>query len=160
MLIFQDKLNALRLKCKDRNGFSLIELIVYIVIIGIIAVIAVPYLMSVIGNARISTTESSIKEIGDAINRYYAEVGELPQSTDMDGLKRELTTEQTIKGQTYGPWMKDNFDTTDSWDKDYSYEITSIRDFDFSSAGPDGEFGTDDDISYSELGSDRRSKKS
>ena len=141
---FKDKLKALRLKYKDRKGFSMIELIVYIVIIGIIAVVAVPYLMSVVSNAKVSTAESSVKEIGDAINRYYAETGTLPQSSDMDGLKEELTQEQTIKGQTYGPWMKANFNGT--------------RDFEFISAGPDGEFGTDDDISYNELGSDKSDK--
>lgn len=155
---FQTKLKELRLKYKERKGFSMIELIVYIVIIGIIAVVAVPYLMSVVSNARVSTAESSVKEIGDAINRYYAETGALPQSSDMDGLKEELTKEQTIKGQTYGPWMKDNFNTLDAWDHEYSYEITSIRDFEFISAGPDGEFGTDDDISYNELGSDKSDK--
>ena len=157
MLKIQHKLKSLMLKCRERKGFSMIELIVYIVIIAIIVVVAVPYLMSVVSNAKVSTAESSVKEIGDAINRYYAETGSLPQSTDMDGLKEELTTEQTIKGQTLGPWMKDNFNTQDSWDHDYSYEITSYRDFEFISAGPDGEFGTDDDISYNELGSDKSS---
>lgn len=155
---FQKKLKELRFKYNNRKGFSMIELIVYIVIIGIIAVVAVPYLMSVVSNAKVSTAESSVKEIGDAINRYYAEVGELPQSTDMDGLKEELTTEQTIKGQTYGPWMKDNFNAQDAWGNEYTYEITGTRDFDFISAGPDGEFGTNDDISYNELGSDKTDK--
>ncbi len=156
MLKFQNKLEQLRAKhlekLKNKKGFTLIELIIVIVIIAILVMVAMPDFLSTLGNSKVSATQSSIKVIGDSVTKYYSEVGKLPDAEDMDSLKKVLTNEETLRGQTYGPWLKDNVSTKDSWNNEYRYEVESSRKFDIISAGADGEFDTDDDISYNYLG--------
>ncbi|HEX2999397.1 MAG TPA: prepilin-type N-terminal cleavage/methylation domain-containing protein [Armatimonadota bacterium] len=61
---------------KNRNGFTLIELLVVIAIIAILAAILFPVLARARENARKSTCQSDLKQIGTAMLQYVQDYDE------------------------------------------------------------------------------------
>ena len=55
---------------KKQHGFTLIEIMVVVVILGILGALIVPNIMGRTGEARITTTKSDIRAIGNALNLY------------------------------------------------------------------------------------------
>jgi len=65
------KKNLLLIRRENRKAFSLIELIFAIVVIGVISSIAIPNLMSIDDNAKVSAIEKDVNSIISAIENYY-----------------------------------------------------------------------------------------
>ena len=63
----------MKLRTKDKNGFTLVELLVVIAIIGIIAIVAVPSLMKNINKAKAADLTSHISAINTLSNIKYSE---------------------------------------------------------------------------------------
>ncbi len=131
---------------RKRDGFTLIELLVVIVILGLLAAIIVPKLTNRIGEAKYKTTEIQMKNIEGALKQYYIDTGMYP------------TTEQGLKALVEKPTIppipenwKQELDKvpTDGWGHPFLYvspDPDGEHPFDLKSAGPDGKFGTKDDI--------------
>ena len=87
-----------------------------------------------------------------ACNRYRGDFGEFPPAEDSTELVRMLTTETEHEGKVCGPYMHARRETPESealdpWRTPVRYERSADgRSFKLGSAGPDGTFGTDDDI--------------
>ena len=58
---------------KNRNGFSLVELMVVIVVIGILASLAIPRFMGVSDKAKLSEFKPVLKQAITLYNAYYQE---------------------------------------------------------------------------------------
>lgn len=58
---------------RNRNGFSLVELMVVIVIIGILASLAIPRFMGVSDKAKLSEFKPVLKQAVTLYNAYYQE---------------------------------------------------------------------------------------
>jgi general secretion pathway protein G len=116
-------------------GFTLVELLLVIVILGVLAAMVVPQFAGQGESARISTTRSSISGIATAVNTYEIQVGRFPDSLD------DLTVETDTRAALL---KKDNL--ADAWGNAFAYKKTSKFSFEIRSAGPDGQMGTDDDI--------------
>ena len=56
---------------KNRNGFTLVELLAVIVILAIILVIAVPKIMTTIDDATRASLESSVKMVAAQVENQY-----------------------------------------------------------------------------------------
>jgi prepilin-type N-terminal cleavage/methylation domain-containing protein len=61
-----------------RKGFTLVELVVVVLVLGIIAATAAPKMFNTAGDARESSTSTSLAVVRDAIDLYHAQVGTYP----------------------------------------------------------------------------------
>jgi len=66
----------------QRNGFTLIELVVVIMILGILAGVAAPKLLTVSADATDNGLKQTLSIVRDAIELYAAETGSLPTCPD------------------------------------------------------------------------------
>ena len=130
---------------KGNKGFTLLELLVVIVILSLIAALVIPKITGRVDEAKIKTTKVQLKELKRALEMYKLDNGMYP------------TTEQGLKALVEKPkippepkkWKK-YLDSVpkDGWGNDFVYISPAEKHpFELKSKGPDGELGTDDDIS-------------
>ncbi|SNZ06483.1 type II secretion system protein G (GspG) [Persephonella hydrogeniphila] len=130
---------------RNRKGFTLLELLVVLVILSLLAALVVPNIIGRSEEAKIKTTKVQLKEIKRALEMYRLDNGNYP------------TTEQGLKALVEKPKIppepkkwKQYMESLpkDPWGNDYIYIYPSEKHpFELKSKGPDGELGTDDDIS-------------
>ncbi|WP_029522762.1 type II secretion system major pseudopilin GspG [Persephonella sp. KM09-Lau-8] len=130
---------------KGKRGFTLLELLVVIVILSLIAALVIPRITGRVDEAKIETTKVQLKELKRALEMYKLDNGMYP------------TTEQGLKALVEKPktppepkkWKK-YLDSVpkDGWGNDFVYISPAEKHpFELKSKGPDGELGTEDDIS-------------
>lgn len=117
-----------------RAGFTLIEILVVVAIIGMLGAVAVPAYMSYLSDARITTTRSLIKNIEDACQMYNMK----------HGGKYPAQLSELQEGDDDNPPLLDG-GLEDPWGNEIKYEKRGKRVY-LTSFGPDGEEGTEDDI--------------
>ena len=121
-----------------RTGFTLVEILLVVAILGILAGVAVVNLKGRTKTASISATRTSIKAIETAIDTYEVDNGIYPQSL------QNLITKGN-ENNWNGPYLKDGRMPTDAWGNEFSYSGQGDT-YKLSSAGPDGQAGSADDI--------------
>ena len=127
---------------RSRQGFTLIEILVVVVIIAVLAAVVVPNVIGRIKDAKQSAAIANIKSFDDAIDQFKLDTGSPPPSLDA------LTTNPGTP-KWNGPYFKGaSTIPQDPWGHPYLYKIPGDngRDYDISSAGPDEQPGTADDI--------------
>lgn len=119
-----------------RAGFTLVELLVVVAIIGILGTIAIQNVTQHIAATRVTAAEAAVQSISEACTTYYIEKKKMPTSLG-----------QLVDGDDDNPPILEGGDgaLVDPWDNDYKLESHGKR-IAIVSAGPDGEFGTEDDI--------------
>ncbi|MCA8953797.1 MAG: type II secretion system protein GspG [Planctomycetes bacterium] len=120
---------------RAQAGFTLVEIMVVIVILGLLATMVATNVIGASDEARIQTSRTSAKVIHDAITMFYTRNGKLP-----DSLEDLVSTE--VKG---GPFLERL--ENDAWDNEFILRGETRTDFEVISMGPDGQEGTEDDIS-------------
>ena len=65
---------------KNKNGFTLVELLVVVLIVGILAAIAVPQYQKAIEKSKGMQAITLLRTIGEASNYYYLSSGKWPSS--------------------------------------------------------------------------------
>lgn len=135
-------------KIKFRNAFTLIELLLVVIIIGVLAAIVLPSFSGRSEEARRTRTKTEIEStLGLALDMFEADIGSYPSTEE--GL--EALIRKPDKANNWrGPYIKKSNKFRDPWRNNYHYQFPGQQNtfgYDLVSPGPDGQLGTDDDIS-------------
>ena len=133
-----------------RGGFTILELLIVIGIILAIGGIVTVNLMGMSDKADTNLTKVKIQNVGRALDNFKLDMKRYP--TQEEGItvlwdKEVLEDDDTAKWQ--GPYL-DEPAPKDTWGFEWVYRSPSDVEgvaYDLISVGPDGEEGTDDDLS-------------
>ena len=120
---------------KAQQGFTLIEIMVVVGIIGLLVAVLIPNVTGKMNEARIASARVQIKNVEEALVAYSMKHGgKYPDS--LDALTEETEDEDALlQGGTEDPWGTP-----------LQLEKRGKKRPKITSAGPDSEMGTDDDI--------------
>ncbi len=136
------------IKNKVRKAFTLIELLLVVIIIGVLAAIMLPSFSGRSEEARRTRAKTEIEStLGLALDMFEADIGSYPSTEQgLDALIRRPDGADNWRG----PYIKKSNRFEDPWRNEYNYQFPGQRNtfsYDLISPGPDGQLGTDDDIS-------------
>ena len=121
---------------RQQAGFTLVEIMVVIVILGLLATMVAQSVIGASDEARIKTTETSIRGLADSVKRYYITNGKIPS---------ELA--ELVSKDNGGPYVDGEEIPKDAWGHDFILRGENKNDYEILSMGPDGNENTDDDLS-------------
>lgn len=124
-------------------GMTIIEILIVIALMGTILTLIATNILDVGESARLDTAKIGMQKIQSSLDMYRIHNYRYP-STEQ-GLQALVVKPQ--EGTRWrGPYI-DNNQLKDPWDNPYQYESDG-RTFKIISPGPDGTFGTADDLVY------------
>lgn len=127
---------------KQRNGFTLIEIMLVVIILGVLAAMVVPRLTGRSDEARRSVAKTDIESnLALALDLYETDTGSYPQQ--LADLLKAPSDVQNWKG----PYLKKL--PLDPWGHPYVYKYPGAHNtdsYDLLSMGKDGAEGGTDDI--------------
>lgn len=131
----------------NRQGFTLMEIMLVVVIIGILAAAVMPKLVKQVPFVQNRRATSDIATISNVLDTYYMQNNDYP-STDQ-GLKAlmEKPSSNPVPKNWNGPYLKKI--PMDPWGIEYKYKCPGEHnpdEYDIWSLGKDGVENTADDI--------------
>ncbi|MBK8914598.1 MAG: type II secretion system major pseudopilin GspG [Phycisphaerales bacterium] len=142
-------MNRNRVRGRRRRGFTLFEVLMVIVILGVLAAVIVPSFMNTGEQAKKDLAAQQVSTaLRTPLELFKTHTGRYP--TSEEGLKVlfERPSDETISQKWAGPYLQ-NADVKDPWSRALIYNSPGQYNqgsYDLSSPGPDGQPGTDDDI--------------
>lgn len=112
----------------QRNGFSLIELLIAIVVIGLITSVALPNFSAIQNKAKESNITSLSYSLQTAIETYFLNNGSYPSGSNLDtaALISLLKSSGEFTSDTKNPYTGNAFDTSDTKGRIvYNFDTTS-----------------------------------
>ncbi len=130
------------------QGFTLLEMVIVLGIIGLILGAAIGLSGGFTGFGREVQTKAKLEKVKSALIMYRHRAGHYPsESQGVNALAERPTTAPEPRSWEASFKMSE---LKDGWDREFSYKYPGSKDPnepEVLSAGKDGEFGTDDDIS-------------
>lgn len=131
-----------------RAGFTLIEILVAVAIIGILGTVATLNITKNLEKAKTTAAREGVNNLKAAVLTYNVQFNKYPSS--LNDLITSKNDEEPVVSGGEGA-------LEDPWGTEYRYEHKGKKIL-IVSAGPDGEFDTDDDISSDKV--ERKQKDS
>ena len=131
---------------REQSAFTLVELLLVLVILGTLAAIVLPKFSGVSQRGKVTAAATQISVFKTALDAFEVDMGYYPKGRN--GLM-DLIQQPRDGANWHGPYLQSDSIPKDPWLNDYLYECPGKHNpssYDISSAGPDGRFGTDDDI--------------
>ncbi|MFC1452866.1 type II secretion system protein GspG [Verrucomicrobiota bacterium] len=127
-------------RCPRAAGFTLIEVLLVVAILGILAGVIVVNFGGKQKSAMIKATRASISALMTAIDMYEVDTGRYPS-----GLGNLLSNDGAPNWN--GPYVRGGQDVlVDAWGTTFGYAQQGDTSYRITSAGPDLNIGTSDDI--------------
>jgi general secretion pathway protein G len=127
---------------RGQDGFTLIEIMVVILIIGLLALMVVPRLRGVADRAKRTKAQADIKELKQALDRYYLDNGSYPTTDQgLQALVTPPTGGRVPTNYEQGGYIEKL--PTDPWGTQYFYQSDG-NSYVLKSFGPDGTQSADD----------------
>ena len=103
---------------KNKNAFTLVELLVVIMIIALLASMVAPNLFGKLDDAQRKTTQSQLANLSTALDSFRLDMGRYP--TTEEGLNI-LSIKQSSLKKWNGPYLTKKL-KGDAWDTPYVYK--------------------------------------
>jgi general secretion pathway protein G len=129
---------------RRQGAFTLVELLLVLSILALLAGLVLPKLVGSRKTAEIKTTITQMGAFKEALEMFEVDNGGFPRGKN--GLN-DLVVKPRDAGKDWHQYLDKIPD--DPWGTPYLYEFPGRHNpngYDLSSAGPDKQFGTDDDI--------------
>jgi general secretion pathway protein G len=139
------KKSAINSRYSSKAGFTLVELMLVLVILGILAGLVLPKFSGRAEQAKETAAVTEIASFNTALAAYEVDTGSYPR--EQDGLRALVIQPSDVSGWR-GPYLLSDI-PMDPWGHPYTYQYPGKLNpsgYDIISAGPDGQFGTADDI--------------
>src|SRR3990167_8086860 len=139
---------------RNKNGFTMIEIMLVVIIIGILAAMVIPNLAGRREQARAVVANADIEaNLSAAMDLYEIDNGHYP--TTEQGLKALVLKPSSapVPENWNGPYLKKKKVPQEPWGKDYNYVAPGIHNtdgYDLSSYGKDQVESDDDIINWSD----------
>ena len=130
---------------EDRHGFTLMEVLLVLAILVILGTFAVTNFGKVFAGAKIKAADSQLNAFKNPLSIYQMDIGTFPNSDQGLQALRVAPPDLVNVNKWNGPYLGTDI-PKDPWENDYQYELVGPTSYKVSSAGPDGQVGTDDDI--------------
>ena len=134
---------------RDREGFSLIEILLVVVILGALAAMVVPRLSGRSDQAKVSVAKSDIEaNLATALKLYELDNGNFPTTSQGLDALLEKSGSSPIPANWNGPYIEKR--PIDPWGNPYVYESPGSHrlDYDLSSQGKAAKSDEDDIVNW------------
>ena len=128
---------------RSRQGFTLLELMLVMAILVVLAGLATFAVLPMLGSANAGAAGVEIRTLANACKMYKIRLNTFPNSLQ-DLSNRPSGIDQNSWG---GPFVETPI-VNDPWNRPYKYTPNEANNTVLiQSAGPDGQFGSEDDVS-------------
>lgn len=138
--------NKLRARSTNRQGFTLMEVLLVLVILVILASLAVSTYSGVQNRALKDAAKAKVGLIVGQVDTYQLHMRKYPGSLqDLIDKPGDARAAENWSG----PYLKESGALLDPWDNDFKFAAPgkhNSESYDVWSVGPDGQDGTDDDV--------------
>ena len=120
-------------------GMTILEILVVLTIIAMISAVVGPRLIGYLGRAKTETADLQIKQLGNAVQLFYIDMGRYPVGSEGLSVLMEAPAGEAAWA---GPYIQSAEAFVDPWGRDYLYkEPAETEDFTITSLGRDGVTG-------------------